>query len=87
MPWQLQLSHPVIEQFEAAAQAAVATVEIIDRTPSALRDAILRTAGDANRILFAPPQDLPAELFAEFARDPRVRTDPTPEEMVNRRPA
>ena len=72
-----------LEQFVVAATAAVATVEVIDRTPSALRDAIFRVAGDANRILFAPPQDLPAELFAEFARDPRVRADPTPDEMVN----
>jgi hypothetical protein len=74
---------PAVEQFEAAAKAAVATVETIDRTPSALRDAILRTAGDANRILFAPPQDLPAELFADFARDPRVLIEPTAEEIVN----
>ena len=77
------VSQAVIEQFESAAQAAVATVEVIDRTPSALRDAILRAAGDASRILFAPPQDLPAELFADFARDPRVRAEPTAEEMVN----
>jgi L-lactate dehydrogenase complex protein LldG len=74
---------PAVEQFEASAKAAVATVEIIDRTPTALRDAILRTAGEANRILFAPPQDLPAELFAEFTRDPRVLIEPTAEEMVN----
>ena len=57
----------LVDQFEAAAKAAVATVEIIDRTPVALRDAILRVAGDAGRILFAPPQDLPAGLFADFA--------------------
>jgi len=72
-----------LERFVAAATAAVATVEVIDRTPFVLAAAILSVAGDANRILFAPPQDLPAELFAEFARDPRVRTDPTPDEMVN----
>lgn len=77
------VSESTIEQFEAAAKAAVATVEVIDRMPSALRDSILRAAGDANRILFAPPQDLPAGLFAEFARDPRVRAEPTAEEMVN----
>ena len=77
------LSQPVVEQFETAAIAAVATVEIIERTPAALRDAILRAAGDASRILFAPPQDLPGELFAEFACDPRVRAEPSAEEMVN----
>jgi L-lactate dehydrogenase complex protein LldG len=72
-----------LERFVAAATAAVATVEVIDRSPAAVSDAILRAAGDADRILFAPPQDLPAELFADFARDPRVKTDPTPDEMVN----
>lgn len=79
----LTVSQAVVDQFEAAAKAAVATVEIIDRTPSALRAAILQKAGNTDRILFAPPQDLPADLFAEFARDPRVRTEPTAEEMVN----
>jgi len=72
-----------LDQFVAAATAAVATVDIIDRSSVGLCDAILRVAGDANRILFAPPEDLPAELFADFARDPRVKTDPTPDEMVN----
>ena len=61
----------------------MATVEVIDRAPRALCDAILRVAGDASRILFAPPQDLPADLFAEFVRDPRVVADPTAEEWVS----
>jgi L-lactate dehydrogenase complex protein LldG len=73
----------LVEQFEAAAKAAVATVEIMDRTPVALRDAIFCAAGDASRILFAPPQDLPASLFADFARDPRVIAEPSAEELVN----
>ena len=77
------VSQSVVEQFVNAATAAVATAEIIDRTPPALRDAILHAAGDANRILFAPPQDLPADLFADFARDPRVISDPSAEELVN----
>jgi L-lactate dehydrogenase complex protein LldG len=73
----------LIDQFEAAAKAAVATVELVDRTPVALRDAIFQAAGNADRILFAPPQDLPADLFAEFARDSRVLADPTAEELIN----
>jgi L-lactate dehydrogenase complex protein LldG len=72
-----------LEGFAAAATAAVATVEVIDCSAPVLRNAILRAAGNASHILFAPPQDLPAELFADFARDPRVRADPTPDEMVN----
>jgi len=73
----------VIDQFVASAKAAVASVEVTDRTPEALRDALLHAAADASRILFAPPQDLAPELFAEFARDPRVKADPTAEELVN----
>jgi len=75
----MTVSQSGLEQFEAA----VATVDTIDRSPAALRDAIWRAAGDSNRVLYAPPQDHPAELFAEFARDPRVRADPTAEELVN----
>ncbi|HZD31427.1 MAG TPA: LUD domain-containing protein [Candidatus Angelobacter sp.] len=73
----------VIDQFVSSATAAVATVEVIDRTPQALCEAILCATGGANRILFAPPQDLPADLFAQFAQDPRVRTDPSAEELIN----
>ncbi len=80
---ELAVSQSVIDQFEASAKAAVATVDVIDPTAANLRDAILRVAGDANRILFAPPQDLPVELFAEFVRDPRVVVDPTADEWVN----
>jgi L-lactate dehydrogenase complex protein LldG len=76
-------SQSLVDQFEAAAKAAVATVEIIDRSPHHLCAAILRAAGDEGRILYAAPQELPAELFSEFARDPRVRSEPTPEEWVN----
>ena len=80
---QQTVTQSALEQFESAAKAAVATVEIIDRSSAALRDAILRAAGDANRILFAPPQDLPPELFADFARDPRAVSEPSPDMMVH----
>jgi L-lactate dehydrogenase complex protein LldG len=76
-------TQPLLDQFEASAKAALATVEVIDSTPGALRDAILRAAGDAQRILFAPPQDLPADLFLDFAHDPRVLVEPSPEELTN----
>jgi len=66
-----------------AAIEAVATVQVIERSPAALRDAILQQVRAAPRILFAPPQELPASLFSEFAADPRVLANPTPEEMVN----
>lgn len=73
----------LLEQFTESATQAVASVEVIDRTPAGLRDAILRAAGDATRILYAPPHDLPAALFANCATDPRVVTDATPDEMVH----
>jgi L-lactate dehydrogenase complex protein LldG len=72
----------LLTQFTESATQAVATVEVIDRTPAALRDTILRAVGDAQRILYAPPSDLPVALFSEFAKDPRVVVDATPEEMV-----
>ncbi len=70
-------------QFAENATKAVATVEVIERSPLALRDAILHAVGDVTRILFSPPQELPMALFAEFASDPRVRSNPTPDEMVH----
>jgi len=73
----------LLEEFTTAAIQAVATVDVIERSPAALCNAILKAAGDATRILYSPPQELPASLFADFARDPRVRAEPTPEEMVN----
>lgn len=80
---ELAVSQSVIEQFENSAKAAVATIEVIERAPRALCDAILGTAGNVSRILFAPPQDLPADLFAEFVRDLRVVADPSVEEWVS----
>jgi L-lactate dehydrogenase complex protein LldG len=82
-PAMAPVSISTIEQFTDSAIKAVASVEVIDRTPAALRDAILRAAGDANRILYAPPQELPLSLFSDFATDPRVVADATPDEMVH----
>ncbi len=80
---QATVTEATILEFETGAKAAVATVDIIDHTPAALADAILAVAGNADRILFAPPQDLPAELFSEFQSNPRVLSDPTPEQWVD----
>ncbi|HTV64220.1 MAG TPA: LUD domain-containing protein [Bryocella sp.] len=73
----------LLDEFVTAATQAVATVEIIERSAATLRNAILKAVGDASRILYAPPHELPAELFAAFAADPRVRVNATPEEMVD----
>ena len=72
-----------VEQFVNAARTAAASAEVIDRSPEALRDAILAQAGDAQRILFSPPQVMSPELFALFAADPRVVTQPDSEQMVH----
>jgi len=81
----LPVTAPVslIEQFTDSAIKAVATVEVIDRTPAALRDAILRAVGDAKRILYSSPQELPVALFSDFTTDPRVIGDATAEELVH----
>src|SRR5271165_7148760 len=73
----------LLDQFTTSAKSAVATVEVIDRSAAALRDAILRVAGKANRILYAPPHDLPVALFSDIASDPRVVADANPDEMVH----
>ncbi len=65
------------------AAEAVATVEVIERSSAALRDAIVKAVGDATSILYSPPHELPSELFRDFAADPRVRAEATPEEMVS----
>jgi len=72
-----------VEQFVNAATTAAATVEVIDRDPQHLRDAILAKAADAERMLFAPPQVMSPELFSPFASDPRVVTNASSDEMVH----
>jgi L-lactate dehydrogenase complex protein LldG len=72
-----------VEQFVERARVAAATAEVIDRSPEALGEAILVQAGDAERILFSPPQVMSSELFALFAADPRVVTPPDSEQMVH----
>lgn len=73
----------LLDQFVTEARNAAATAEVVDRNPQALSTAILATAGSAHRILFAPPQMMPAELFAPFAADSRVIAEPDSEQMVH----
>ena len=73
----------LLEQFVTEARNAAATAEVVDRTSQALSAAILAKAGSAQRILFAPLQVMPAELFSPFAADPRVITEPDSEQVVN----
>jgi len=74
---------PLVAQFMEVARSAAATVEVVPRSSARLSDAILRATLDADRILFAPPRNLPQELFAEFLADSRVAIEPTPDEMVH----
>ncbi len=80
---QLMALEPSVLQFAEAAVKAAATVEVIERSPAVLGEAILRAAGDATCILFATPRELPIALFSEFAADSRVAPDPTPDQMVH----
>jgi L-lactate dehydrogenase complex protein LldG len=73
----------LMDQFVTEARSAAATAEVVDRDPRALSDAILAKAGDAHRILFAPPQVMSPALFAMFVADQRVITQPDSEEMVH----
>src|ERR1017187_10390309 len=80
---QVMVQSSLLNEFTQAAVKAVATVEVIERSPFALRHAIMRAVGGVARILFAPPQELPITLFSEFLNDARVVANPTPDEMVH----
>ena len=73
----------LLEQFVVEARNAAATIEVVDREPQAVSEAILAAAGSAQRILFAPPQVMSPELFAQFAGDSRVISNPDSEQMVH----
>ena len=73
----------LLDEFVIEARNAAATAEVVDRDPRAIADAILAKAGDAQRILFAPPQVMSPELFAPFASDARVIAEPDSEQMVH----
>lgn len=73
----------LLDEFVVEARNAAATAEIVDRDPRAISDAILAQAGNAHRILFAPPQVMSPELFAVFAADSRVITEPDSEQLVH----
>ena len=83
MPSLMVLESSSVLQFAEAAVKAVATVEVIERSPLALRDAIRHAVGNVARILFASPRELPIALFSEFLNDPRVVANPTPDQMVH----
>jgi L-lactate dehydrogenase complex protein LldG len=83
MPSLMVVESSSVLQFAETATKAVATVEVIERSPLALCHAILRAVGGVTRILFAPPQELPIALFSEFLNDARVVANPTPDEMVH----
>jgi L-lactate dehydrogenase complex protein LldG len=71
----------LLEQFQKTARDAAATIEVIERSPDALCIALQRATEGLDKILYADPQDLPADLFARFLADPRVITNPTQEEL------
>ena len=54
----------LLQQFESAARAVTATVEYIERSGEAVRDAVLRKAGGQVPIVVAASRRLPASYFA-----------------------
>ena len=71
----------VLDRFETAGRTAAATVERIPRSPDALAAALSRATSGAKRVLFADPEDLPAELFASFLETVKPIVKPTEEEL------
>jgi len=78
-----EMTSVLLEQFVTEARNAAATAEVVDRNAQAVSSAILAKAGSAQQILFAPPQVMPAELFAPFAADSRVITEPDSSQLVS----
>jgi len=70
-------------QFESAARAVTASVEYIERSGEAVRDAVFRKAGGEAPIVVAAPSRLPAAYFAPLIAAPGVLNTPTVEEFRN----
>jgi L-lactate dehydrogenase complex protein LldG len=54
----------LVERFVAEVRAVAASVECIDRSPSAIAAAVGRVGADAKRIFVADPHDIPDALFS-----------------------
>jgi L-lactate dehydrogenase complex protein LldG len=65
----------LVSGFEQAARAAGATVECVPRSSRAIREAVERVLGDAQRVAIAEPVDLPEELLSACKCLPGVVTD------------
>jgi L-lactate dehydrogenase complex protein LldG len=77
----MQNEKELIVQFVAAAIDAVATVEIIPNDVKILTVALVKATEDDEAVLFAEPNDLDANLFSEFKKNPKVITNPTKEQL------
>ena len=72
----------LVAQFVESARAVEATVETIQGNAEELDASLLRaTAGDES-VLFAQPDYLSPQLFAQFLRCERVITNPTKEQLA-----
>jgi L-lactate utilization protein LutC len=71
----------LLDQFQKTARDAAATIEVVERSSDALCAALQRATRGLDKILYAEPQDLPADLFVRFLTDPRVIIKPTQEEL------
>lgn len=77
---QLAVNRELVEQFEAAARTAFATVERIPVSAPALASAVARLAH--GRIAVAEPLDLPGELFSQLHKLPGVVTGRSKQELA-----
>ncbi|HLP14894.1 MAG TPA: LUD domain-containing protein [Bacteroidota bacterium] len=77
------MSHmnPLVMQFKAAAEAAVATVEIIPADAHALCAAVLNAASGDGCIILSEPDDVDPDYFSEIRNASRVVTAPSNEQF------
>jgi L-lactate dehydrogenase complex protein LldG len=71
----------LLTQFLESAQATDATVETSSRNIQDITASLLKATADDKRVLFAQPDFISPELFAQFILDGKVITKPTKDEL------
>lgn len=71
----------LLSQFITAAEDAAATVEIVDKSPEALNNALLKAIRGKDGVILAEPDDLDPSLVELFKESSQVVMDPTEDQL------
>ncbi len=75
----------LVEGFIRSAERAGATVEVIPRNPTALKDALDRAAGPDDPVLMARPEIVDQGMFQPFTDGREIIVDPTDSQLESTR--